>query len=158
MLALLVIFVLSLDIIEYLIGLQAYRELAGDVIGSRRNYFRLRDSVLSTKLWVGFVTLLGICLILGLILTNTPVHAQGNAAGFEGNWCGRDPVEHYICFDVSTDEHLVLQSKLSFEGAERPLQCENTRTEDDNAKRFIIAQCDLWSVRGFLDNAALTHD
>jgi hypothetical protein len=156
-LAFLIVLVLSLDVVEYLIGLRAYRELAGDVIASSRDHFSLRNTVLFTKLGLALLTLVGLCGLFGLVLVDTPVHAQarGDTTNFKGYWCGIDSSNDYMCLDVPED--LQMELEYSFDNMRNtpPAKCAGSHIDEEGGAGLLKSQCGAWLLLAFRDLAAL---
>jgi|ERR1700691_559589 len=158
--ALLIVLVLALDISEYLISLQAYRELAGDVNASRLDLFGIQHRLIGVKLSVGLITLLGVCAVLGYVLSEVPVHAQTTDEVLLGKWCGRENDNKnqngYACIEITRlTEQLYI--RLSFDQEEHDWHpCEAIEYNRLENPKHLEAKCeDRWITNSNLNGARL---
>ncbi len=124
--------VLGLDFAEYLAAFQYRRQLSGDrVFGRKFRYQSLEKVMRFSKVVLGLITLVALCVVIGRVLS-VPVHAQGTSADrFYGTWCGGDRQQGtWGCLKVTNPQgELVVE--FTYQGIDYWITCDQVEIPQD---------------------------
>jgi hypothetical protein len=118
-----------------------YRKLAYDTFNPPKgDRFRQREKVFKTRLWMGLLALLGLCVALAFVLLESPLKGQEVAGG---GLVGRG--DQYFCI------------RIAFEGVQENLSLASSlaKPEKPDSQSHITAQCDGGHVDAHLEDSGL---
>jgi hypothetical protein len=138
------VFVIALDLMEYVLGLQLRRKLSGEssVLFAEFDFDRAERWTRTLKVVLGFLALIALCVTVGSILLGSVAHAQTTTDRLFGRWCGGSAYQGtYTCLDVTMPLNEVIV-KIGFQGRKSYLNCGDVRVVSSPQHDVtILAKC-----------------